>query len=52
MERSDVFEIQDFWNTDEGQAGGKRRSNEIRRFFMLQVGSEPFVLSYFGFKIR
>ena len=39
MERSDVLEIQDLWKTDEGQAGGERRSNEIRRFLMFQVGN-------------
>ena len=39
MERSDVSEVQNFWKTDEGEAGGKRKSNEIRRFLMFQVGS-------------
>ena len=39
MERSDVSEVQDFWKTDEGQAGGERRSNEIRRVLMLQVSN-------------
>ena len=39
MERSDVSEVQDFWKTDEGQARGKRRGDEIRRFLMLQVGN-------------
>ena len=37
MERGDVSEVQDFWNFDEGQTGGKWRSNEIRRFLLFQV---------------
>ena len=37
MERSDVSEVQVDWIFDEGQTRGKRRSNEIRRFLLLQV---------------
>ena len=37
VERSDVFEVQDFWNIDKRHARGKRRRDEIRRFFLFQV---------------
>ena len=46
MERSDVSEVQDFWKTDEGQAGGKGRGNEIRRVLLFQVGNSCVTMEF------